>query len=166
MATHSSILVWRMPWTEGPGGLQSTVSQSRTRLKLLSTHTCRYQKHRVTSVLTPPGNSQAWLGEPPLSRSTCVGTAALVCLSTCFLVTSLQMWRFSPLENKVGITENHRQSLDHAPSLPKRCSATLFYLKCAVFLDIWSTQDFYCSRFWVWHILKFRCGINYILFIK
>ena len=24
MATHSSILVWRMPWTEEPGGLQST----------------------------------------------------------------------------------------------------------------------------------------------
>ena len=23
MATHSSILVWRMPWTEEPGGLQS-----------------------------------------------------------------------------------------------------------------------------------------------
>ena len=23
MATHSSILVWRIPWTEGPGGLQS-----------------------------------------------------------------------------------------------------------------------------------------------
>ena len=23
MATHSSILAWRMPWTEGPGGLQS-----------------------------------------------------------------------------------------------------------------------------------------------
>ena len=22
MATHSSILVWRMPWTEEPGGLQ------------------------------------------------------------------------------------------------------------------------------------------------
>ena len=24
MATHSSILSWRIPWTEGPGGLQST----------------------------------------------------------------------------------------------------------------------------------------------
>ena len=24
MATHSSILVWRIPWTEEPGGLQST----------------------------------------------------------------------------------------------------------------------------------------------
>ena len=27
MATHSCILAWRIPWTEGPGGLQSTVSQ-------------------------------------------------------------------------------------------------------------------------------------------
>ena len=27
MATHSSILVWRIPWTEEPGGLQSTGSQ-------------------------------------------------------------------------------------------------------------------------------------------
>ena len=27
MATHSSILVWRIPWTEEPGGLQSTESQ-------------------------------------------------------------------------------------------------------------------------------------------
>ena len=23
MATHSSVLSWRIPWTEGPGGLQS-----------------------------------------------------------------------------------------------------------------------------------------------
>ena len=27
MATHSSILVWRIPWTEGPGELQSMGSQ-------------------------------------------------------------------------------------------------------------------------------------------
>ena len=25
MATHSSILAWRIPWTEEPGGLQSSV---------------------------------------------------------------------------------------------------------------------------------------------
>ena len=24
MASHSSILAWRIPWTEEPGGLQST----------------------------------------------------------------------------------------------------------------------------------------------
>ena len=33
MATHSGILTWRIPWTEEPGGLQS----SQTRLKGLST---------------------------------------------------------------------------------------------------------------------------------
>ena len=30
MATPSSILAWRIPWTEGPGGLQSVDLQSRT----------------------------------------------------------------------------------------------------------------------------------------
>ena len=27
MATHSKILAWKIPWTEEPGGLQSTGSQ-------------------------------------------------------------------------------------------------------------------------------------------
>ena len=27
MATHSSVLAWRIPWTEEPGGLQSMGSQ-------------------------------------------------------------------------------------------------------------------------------------------
>ena len=27
MATHSSLLVWRIPWSEEPGGLQSMGSQ-------------------------------------------------------------------------------------------------------------------------------------------
>ena len=30
MATHSSILPWRIPWTEEPGGLQSTELQTVT----------------------------------------------------------------------------------------------------------------------------------------
>ena len=29
MATHFSILAWRIPWTEKPGGLQSKGSQKR-----------------------------------------------------------------------------------------------------------------------------------------
>jgi len=37
MATHSSILAWRIPWTEEPGGLQSLrVTKSWTQLKQLS----------------------------------------------------------------------------------------------------------------------------------
>ena len=38
MATHSSILAWRIPWIEEPGGLQSIGSQLDT---TLSTHTKR-----------------------------------------------------------------------------------------------------------------------------
>jgi len=30
METHLSILAWRIPWTEEPGGLQSMGSQSPT----------------------------------------------------------------------------------------------------------------------------------------
>ena len=37
--THSSILTWRIPWTEEPGGATvHRVTKSRTRLKWLSTH--------------------------------------------------------------------------------------------------------------------------------
>ena len=35
MATHSSILALKIPWTEEPGRLQSMGWQSQTRLKLL-----------------------------------------------------------------------------------------------------------------------------------
>ena len=30
MATHSSILAWRIPWTEEPGGLQSIHTHTHT----------------------------------------------------------------------------------------------------------------------------------------
>ena len=35
MVTHTSILAWRIPWTEEPGGLKSMMSQ-------------RFKKDRVT----------------------------------------------------------------------------------------------------------------------
>ena len=41
MATHSSILAWRIPWTEEPGRLQSMESQSRTQQKQLSMYSCK-----------------------------------------------------------------------------------------------------------------------------
>ena len=39
MATHSSILAWRIPWTEEPGGLQSTGLQ---RIGWLSIHSAQH----------------------------------------------------------------------------------------------------------------------------
>ena len=37
MATHSSIIAWRISWTKEPGGLESIASQRETRMKHLST---------------------------------------------------------------------------------------------------------------------------------
>ena len=47
-ATHSSILVWRIPWREEPGGLQSMGLQSWMQLKQLSTHRKALSLNTVT----------------------------------------------------------------------------------------------------------------------
>ena len=59
MATHSSILAWRIPWTEEPGRIQSIGSQSRTWLKRLSTHAQLYGDcwSGPTSVASPGSHS-------------------------------------------------------------------------------------------------------------
>ena len=41
MANHTSILAWKIPWTEEPGGLLFTGSQSQTQLKQLNTYTIK-----------------------------------------------------------------------------------------------------------------------------
>ena len=55
MATHSSFLPWRIPWTDEPGGLQSMgVTKGWTCLKQLSTH----RKRRQISGF--PGLGRSW----------------------------------------------------------------------------------------------------------
>ena len=39
MATHSSVLAWRIPWTEEPGGLQSIESKTDTTEATQHAHT-------------------------------------------------------------------------------------------------------------------------------
>ena len=41
VAIHSSILAWKIPWTEEPGGLQSRESHSQTLLKQLNSSSRR-----------------------------------------------------------------------------------------------------------------------------
>ena len=41
MATHSNVLAWRIPWTEGPGGLQSMGLQ-RVRHGLMTKHSTQH----------------------------------------------------------------------------------------------------------------------------
>ena len=46
VATHSSILAWRIPWTEEPGGVTvHRVTKSQTPLKRLSTHDLAPMQH-------------------------------------------------------------------------------------------------------------------------
>ena len=62
MAPHSSTFAWKIPWTEGPGGLQSMgLLQSDTTERLLSLFIFMHwrRKWQPTPVFLP-GESQGW----------------------------------------------------------------------------------------------------------
>ena len=65
MAPHSSTLAWKIPWTEEPGGLQSMVAKSRTRL---SDFTFTFHFHAVEKETATHPSVLAWripgTGEP------------------------------------------------------------------------------------------------------
>ena len=56
MATHSSILAWRIPWTEEPAGLQSMGSQ-------------RVRHNGVNNAATTAGSRRVWAISPHVSLS-------------------------------------------------------------------------------------------------
>ena len=60
MATHSSVLAWRTPWTEEPGGLQSMGSQSRTGWSKLHFHFLSW-KDWLFRKITPATNVESRL---------------------------------------------------------------------------------------------------------
>ena len=65
VATHSSVLTWRIPWMGEPGGLQSTGSLSWTRL---SDFTCTFHFHALEKEMATHSSVLAWripgTGEP------------------------------------------------------------------------------------------------------
>ena len=93
MATHSSILAWKIPWMEEPGRLQSTGSQSWTRLSdftslyftLAALSFCRCSGFSLVSVsgdyssMQCSGFSLRWL----LLWSTVIVSHRLSCLTAC-----------------------------------------------------------------------------------
>ena len=49
MAVHTSILAWRIPWTEEPGGLSPQVTKSQTQLSNQYFHThARHESKRYS----------------------------------------------------------------------------------------------------------------------
>ena len=77
MASHSSTLAWKIPWTEEPGRLQSTGSLSRTRLSdfpfTFHFHVLEKEMATHSSVLAwrIPGTEES--GGPPSMGSYRVG---------------------------------------------------------------------------------------------
>ena len=65
MATHSSTLAWKIPWTEEPGGMQSMGSQSQTRL---SDFAFTFPFHALEKEMATHSSVLAWripgTGEP------------------------------------------------------------------------------------------------------
>ena len=57
MATHSSTLVWKIPWTEEPGRLQSMGSRSQTRL---SDFTFTFHFHALEKEMEIHSSVLAW----------------------------------------------------------------------------------------------------------
>ena len=95
MAIHSSILAWRIPWTEEPGGLQSTGSQ-------------RVRHDWATSLhLAPLGRLQVWYHFPsnhwflwPTDIKVClVGTVTIKDVLTTIKYLSFMTAMLSPNSN-------------------------------------------------------------------
>ena len=65
MAPHSSILAWKIPWMDEPGGLQSMGSLSRIRL---SDFTFTFHFHALEKEMATHSSILAWTipgtGEP------------------------------------------------------------------------------------------------------
>ena len=57
MAPHSSALAWKIPWMEGPGGLQYGVTESWTRL---SGFTFTFHFHPLEGKMATHSGVLAW----------------------------------------------------------------------------------------------------------
>ena len=97
MATHSSILAWRIPWTEEPGRLQSMGSQrvgrdwatERTLVSLGCSHTSSPSPAALCPVQGSGDQRSAW----------CLKGADLAYMSSwgspCFLTIPILVWKVS-----------------------------------------------------------------------
>ena len=61
MATHCSILVWRIPWTEEPGGLQSMASQRVRHNWVTNTHTHTHTRPAARYASSLSENTRQWV---------------------------------------------------------------------------------------------------------
>ena len=104
MATHSSILTWKIPWTEKPGGLQSIgLQRVKTQLSTHNSHDNSQNAHNIKLTI--------------LTIFKCT-------LQQCY---RLKMWydhqhcpspeRFSSCKTKISVPIKHWLQVPHFPSV-------------------------------------------------
>ena len=102
MATHSSIPAWRIPWTEEPGGLQSTGSQ---RIRHDWETNMQLGMYRSTTTPKVVIEGKAWVSST--FRSQCLESAGPQNFSQPLLSsTQLQRRKSNPTEMEVPAQDN------------------------------------------------------------
>ena len=76
MATHSSILAWRIPWTQEPGGLQPIASHRAGHNSMTNTHTSEIYRNEHKSLWI---QSSCSVPEPHCFYSDCCLAAGRSC---------------------------------------------------------------------------------------
>ena len=108
MATHSSILAWRIPWTEEPGGLQSMGLQRVGHDRATNSFTFFYSLGRLETVVATRmvfliGNSPPWLimAFEYLELGSVNWPANLARMLNLTLLKAIQInWNFNILKNR------------------------------------------------------------------
>ena len=108
MATHSSFLAWRIPWTEDPGGLQSMGSQ-RGGHDWATKHSTAHRVDQWRDLYRQNGrgpegvllSQRVWVGNSAQPFVSCVATWVLLNLSLCL---SLLEWK---IHSNCSIVSEH-----------------------------------------------------------
>ena len=85
MATHSSILAWKIPWTEKPSRLQSKGSQRARHDRTTHTHTVKQRVARAFKSVRHLMERSKWKGLERLHFSSLGEVTGELCGWTCML---------------------------------------------------------------------------------
>ena len=110
MATHSGILVWKIPWTEEPGGLQSKGSQADT-----TEHEHDLKKQTKKSTQNKHPKKKPWPIPGPSSLLVCLYFSTWRHCRVCSAGTP-HLWKMVQRPNLQGL--NHILLICKVKSLP------------------------------------------------
>ena len=103
MATHSSVLAWRIPWTEEPGGYSPWGHKESDTVERLSTHTMYKSKRNDFEII-------AWSDKHGILGITALGGLGLM--------IGTYWWKGTPLQKQQTCYEGGVA----APGVRKGCS--------------------------------------------